>query len=210
MNLNISLIVLILCNLNSLKNDKNKIKILSEYSEDETEQYIIYTGGSGWYRIYKVNTEIHVIADAIRDKDGNLTNDAINFYINRDINQIKTDMINMIKQINLDESDILTDDKINITPKALSSIHQSLFRQIFYHLYYEINDNGKKIKVYDDNNNNAIMHLRMMKSYNYPPSVDFKITNIFGVQLDYSLKADDTLTWQPINNNLVGPFTPIP
>lgn len=189
----------------SQEDPNNKINVVLNNSSTEG-MYIKYTGDSGWYQIYNVS-DVNITYDATPDLNSKLNDAANAFYKNRDINQIRN---NMVANINIDENKQLEAGKINITPKALSSIHQSLFRQIFYHLYYEINDNGKKIKVYDDNNNNAIMHLRMMKSYNYPPSVSFKITNIFGIQLPYELTADDTLTWKPINNSIVGSFTPIP
>jgi hypothetical protein len=49
-----------------------------------------------------------------------------------------------------------------------------------------------------------------MDSYNYPATINFSISNIFGIQLDYSLSADNYDKWKPLNNSIVGSFTPIP
>jgi hypothetical protein len=60
------------------------------------------------------------------------------------------------------------------------------------YLYKE--DNGKKIKVYDDNNKNAIIHLRFMYNYDYSGDKPFIISNLFGITLP-EFNAVDT-GWQ--------------
>lgn len=181
--------------------DENKIKILNDHPSTGSDQYIIYEYKSGWYQIYNVG-DVHVTYDATPDKSGNLNNDAITFYKKRDIGKIQSKFEFILPA----DEDQLKGNKINIIPKELSAINPTLFRQIFYHLYYEINDNGKKIKVYDDNNSNAIMHLRLMNSYNYPTTIKFSISNVFGIKIDngYTLNSDNT-AWQQPNITIIKP-----
>lgn len=181
--------------------DENKIKILNDHPSTSSDQYIIYEYKSGWYQIYNVG-DVHVTYDATPDKSGNLNNDAITFYKKRDIGKIQSKFEFILPA----DEDQLKGNKINIIPKELSAINPTLFRQIFYHLYYEINDNGKKIKVYDDNNSNAIMHLRLMNSYNYPTTIKFSISNVFGIKIDngYTLNSDNT-AWQQPNITIIKP-----
>lgn len=179
--------------------DENKIKIVNDHPTTGNDQYIIYDEYiSGWYQIYNASG-VHVTYDAMPDENGNLNNGAVEFYKTRDIATIKSTLFTP-------PTEQLTGNKINIIPKELSSINPTLFRQIFYHLYYEINDNGKKIKVYDDNNSNAIMHLRLMNSYNYPTTIKFSISNVFGIKIDngYTLNSDNT-AWQQPNITIIKP-----
>lgn len=170
--------------------DKNKIKVVNDNSSGGNDKYIIYKYSSGWYQIYNAS-DVHVTYNATPDANGNLNDAATAFYKNRDINQIRD---NMVANINIDESKQLEANKIDIIPTELKKIHPSLFRQIFYHLYYEIDDNGKKIKVYDDNNKNAIIHLRFMYNYDYSGDKPFIISNLFGITLP-EFNAVDT-GWQ--------------
>lgn len=170
--------------------DENKIKVVNDHSSGGNDRYIIYTYSSGWYQIYNAS-DVHVTYNATPNANSNLNDAAIAFYKNRDINQIRD---NMVANINIDESKQLEANKIDIIPTELKKIHPSLFRQIFYHLYYEIDDNGKKIKVYDDNNKNAIIHLRFMYNYDYSGDKPFIISNLFGITLP-EFNAVDT-GWQ--------------
>lgn len=180
--------------------DENKIKIENDHPSSSNYKYIIYKYSSGWYQIYNASG-VHVTYNATPDENGNLNNGAVEFYKTRDITKIQSEF----EFISPAEEDQLEGNKINIIPKELSSINPTLFRQIFYHLYYEINDNGKKIKVYDDNNNNAIMHLRLMNSYNYPKTINFSISNVFGIKLDngYTLNSDN-IVWQQPTITIIG------
>lgn len=167
--------------INVAENDKDDV-----YYGEIVGRYIKYDGGlEKWYKIYEPG-EIVAHYSTIDD-----------YYITHGYNNIKdnihTDYV----------ATELTSTKYNITPKNKTRIHPELFRQVFYHLYYEINDNGTKIKVYDDNDQNSVLHLRLITNYTYTQELPFEITNIFGISTDLNLSVDNNFTWQTPNAGVI-------
>lgn len=155
--------------------------------ESTTGQYIIYDGKAmQWYKIYNGNTGfVHYTA----------TDD---YYITRDYDNIIINIHVEYKETPIESNKYSI---YNITPKNKTRIHPELFRQVFYHLYYEINDNGTKIKVYDDNDQNSVLHLRLITNYKYTQELPFAITNIFGISSGLNLSVDNT--WQTPNSGVI-------
>lgn len=152
------------------------------------DRYIKYDGSSEkWYKIYNPDG---IAANYTASDD---------FYIKRDYDEIKETI-----QVNYTTKEI-EGNKRNITPKNKSGIHPELFRQIFYHLYYKINDNGTIIKVYDDNDQNSVLHLRLMKKY-YPsedPNTAFSINNVLGIYLGEDFTVNGNLNWHKPNGGVI-------
>lgn len=164
------------------------------YSVDATTRYIKFDENynNKWYKIYN-SGEIaahYTVSD--------------DFLINRDYNNI---IPNGTTAKYVEKS--LTSNIYNEPPKNKKALHPELFRQVFYHLYYEINDNGKKIKVYDDNDQNSILHLRLMNNYIYSSqmSTNFVISNLFGISLGDDFTVDSDFTWQTPNSGVI--FKPV-
>lgn len=92
-----------------------------------------------------------------------------------------------------------TTNSLNIGNLILSdfdkSVDQTRFRQIFLNFYYSILDNGVKTKVYADNTDGILMHLRLINKYKLKPlSISFTATNINIFNFSFNSTSDDIFT----------------
>lgn len=82
------------------------------------------------------------------------------------------------------KEELFETNSLNIGNALLSdydkSVDQTRFRQVFLNFYYSILDNGVKTKVYADNTNGILMHLRLINNYNKPVETlpVFTVTNM--------------------------------
>lgn len=92
-----------------------------------------------------------------------------------------------------------TTNSLNIGNLILSefdkSVDQTRFRQIFLNFYYSILDNGVKTKVYADNTDGILMHLRLINNYKQEPlSLSFTATNINIFNFSFNSTSNDIFT----------------
>lgn len=91
-----------------------------------------------------------------------------------------------------------TTNSLNIGDAVLTeynkSVDQTHFRQLFINFYYSILDNGVKTKVYADNTDGILMHLRLINSYNVPETLPtFTATDINIFNFSFNSTSNDTI-----------------